>query len=62
MAIENGVTDVILVGTDRSGELYVAGSYEDCDKAVGVLMRGVSYISGGRCGMVPGHIRDTNEQ
>lgn len=62
MAIENGLADVILVGTDRMGELYVAGSYEDCDKAVGVLMRGVSFISGGRCGMVSGDVRDTDEQ
>lgn len=58
-AIEKGLSDVVLVGIDRTGQLYVAGSFQDCDKATGVLMRGVSLISSGTVGLVAGEVHDT---
>lgn len=44
-AIDNGVTDVIVVGRDRSGDLYIAGAPPDIDKLVGTLMRAVARLS-----------------
>lgn len=44
-AIENGVTDAIIVGRARDGSLYVASCNSDADKAVGMLMRAVSMIA-----------------
>lgn len=44
-AIDNGVTDVIVVGRDRSGELYIAGAPPDVDRTVGMLMRAVAVLS-----------------
>jgi hypothetical protein len=58
-AIEKGVINVVLVGIDRRGELYVAGSYRNVDEAVGVLMRGVQLVAGGRVGLLHGEIYDT---
>lgn len=57
-AVEAGLSDVVLVGVDRAGVLYVAGSYHDTDRAVGVLMRGVTYISGGRMAGPQGDLVD----
>lgn len=45
-AIDAGVTDVIIVGRDRSGAPYVASGLPDADKAVGMLMRAVNMIAG----------------
>jgi hypothetical protein len=45
-AIENGVTDVVIVGRARDGSPYVASCVADADKAVGQLMRAVTFISG----------------
>lgn len=45
-AIEKGITDIIIVGRSRSGELYVAGAPPDVDKSVGMLMRAVNMLSG----------------
>lgn len=44
-AIENGVTDVVVVGRDRRGELYIAGAPSDVDRTVGLLMRAVGVLS-----------------
>jgi hypothetical protein len=45
-AIDKGITDAIVVGRSRNGSLYIAGAPPDVDKAVGVLMRAVSVLSG----------------
>lgn len=47
-AIEAGVTDVVIVGRGRDGELYVAGSCPDVDRSIGFLMRAVSLLSESR--------------
>lgn len=44
-AIENGVTDVVIVGRERDGSLYVASASSDIDRDVGMLMRAVTYLS-----------------
>lgn len=44
-AIEAGVNQVVLIGRDRTGELYLAASVDDAEKCVGLLMRAVSMIS-----------------
>lgn len=44
-AIEAGVTDVTVVGRGRDGQLYVATAAADADKAVGLLMRAVAWLS-----------------
>lgn len=44
-AIDNGITDVLVVGRDRKGQLYIAGAPPDVDKSVGMLMRAVSMLS-----------------
>lgn len=44
-AINAGVTDVIVVGRDRQGNLYLAGAPPDVDKTVGMLMRAVATLS-----------------
>lgn len=44
-AIDKGVTDVVVIGRDRQGELYIAGAPPDVDKTVGMLMRAVSILS-----------------
>ena len=59
-ALDQGLSDVVLVGVDREGELYVAGSFRDCDKATGVMMRGVALIAGGRIGLIAGEVLDTS--
>lgn len=45
-AIEAGISAVVLVGIDRKGNLYVAGSPPSADTAVGMMMRGVQYLAG----------------
>ena len=45
-AIDAGVTDVVVVGRNRQGELYVAGSSPDMDKVTGSLMRAVHMLAG----------------
>lgn len=44
-AAEAGLLDVVIVGRDRSGELYMAGSIGDADKTVGILMRAVNILA-----------------
>jgi hypothetical protein len=44
-AIDQGVTDVLIVGRDRKGQLYIAGAPPDVDKSVGMLMRAVAVLS-----------------
>lgn len=49
-AIELGVTDCVIVGRHRDGSLYVAGETNDMDRAAGILMRGLIFISSGLFG------------
>lgn len=44
-ALDAGVTDVVIVGRDRTGALYVATSGRDADRDVGALMRAVALIA-----------------
>ena len=44
-AIDNGLIDVVIVGRDRAGEFYLATSGSDTDRAVGQLMRAVTFLS-----------------
>ena len=44
-AMDAGVTDVVIIGRDRAGELYVASGGNDVDRSVGMLMRAVSYMT-----------------
>lgn len=44
-AISNGVTDVIVIGKDRAGNLYLAGAPPDVDRSVGMLMRAVALLA-----------------
>lgn len=44
-ALEAGVTDVVIIGRDRAGQLYVASGGEDVDRSVGMIMRAVSYMT-----------------
>jgi hypothetical protein len=48
-AIGQGVIDVVIVGRRRNGELYVASATNDVDRAAGLLMRGVSFLSSATC-------------
>lgn len=43
-AIDAGVTDAIVIGRDRAGNLYVASSSQDVDKSVAMLMRAVALL------------------
>ena len=45
-AIALGIDEVVIVGRCRDGTRYVATSINDMDKVVGVLMDGVSNLSG----------------
>ena len=47
-AIENGITDVVVVGRSRDGEQYIAGSLNDVDKVVGVLFAAATALAGVR--------------
>ncbi|MEK6591556.1 MAG: hypothetical protein AABZ67_00605 [Pseudomonadota bacterium] len=49
-----GLSDLVLVGIDREGRLYVAGSMPDIDKAAGMLMRGVCFTAGATMAPVRG--------
>jgi len=44
-AIDAGVTDVVLVGRDRDGSLYVAAGNGDAEKMAGMLMRAVHMLT-----------------
>lgn len=44
-AIDVGLLEVVIVGRDRTGQLYVACSDSDADRSVGLLMRAVTYLS-----------------
>lgn len=44
-AIDAGVTDVVIVARDRSGQPYVASCIADVDKAVGRLMYAVTFLA-----------------
>ena len=47
-AAANGVRDVVVVGLDRGGGLYVASAQGDPDRVVGQLMRAVQQLAGMR--------------
>lgn len=44
-AIENGVTDVVVVGRVANGQLYVASDNGDIDSVIGKLHRAAHYLS-----------------
>lgn len=44
-AIENGVTDAIVVGKARDGSLYLAAESSDADLVVGKLMRAATFLA-----------------
>lgn len=44
-AIENGVTDAVVVGKTRNGDLYIAAECGDADAVVGKLMRAVNVLA-----------------
>lgn len=44
-AIDAGVTDVVLIGKDRSGQFYLAAECSDADTVVGKLMRAVAVLA-----------------
>ncbi len=46
-AVENGVTDVIVVGRRRDGSRYVASALPDTDRVLGILVDAVFYVQ--RC-------------
>ena len=43
-ALENGITEAIIVGRQRDGSLYVAAANGDAEKAAGMLMRAVHML------------------
>ena len=44
-ALENGITEAIIVGRQRDGSLYVAAANGDAEKAAGMLMRAVHMLA-----------------
>lgn len=44
-AIEQGITDVIIVGRDRYGQQYVASTLSDADRAVGRLYSAANFLA-----------------
>ncbi|MFG1302704.1 hypothetical protein V5F34_01000 [Xanthobacter autotrophicus] len=44
-AIENGVTEVVIVGKDRDGSQYVATSMGDADRAAGIMLRAATWLA-----------------
>lgn len=58
-AIDAGVYDVIVVGKDRAGNLYIAGAPPDVDRAVGMLMRAVATLSD--CRIIHDVVIDTSD-
>lgn len=43
-ALDLGITDLIIVGRRRDGSRFLAGSFNDLDKVVGVLMDGINHV------------------
>jgi hypothetical protein len=46
-AIDNGITDVVVVGRKRNGGRYLAGETRDVDRTVGILMSAVDFMVSG---------------
>jgi hypothetical protein len=44
-AIEAGVEEVTIVGRARDGNLYITTSVSDADKAAGMMMRAVNWLT-----------------
>lgn len=44
-AIDQGISDVVIVGRDRSGNPYVASAMSDVDRAVGRLMYAATFLA-----------------
>lgn len=49
-AIDKGITDVVIVGRQRDGTLYVAAETNDADRCAGILTRAVGFVAGGYYG------------
>jgi hypothetical protein len=60
-AVENGVTDVIVIGRDRTGDRYIASSSGDADRIVGALMWGVMYLSKSKMLLAPFETSDKED-
>lgn len=43
-AIDNGVTDVIILGRSRDGSLYMAAEEANADALAGKVLRGLNFI------------------
>lgn len=44
-AIENGVTDVVVVGKGRDGRPYLASEAPDVDRVTGILFGAATFLS-----------------
>lgn len=43
--VDQGVTDLVIVGRARTGEIYVNSCTNDLDKAAGLLMGGATFLA-----------------
>jgi hypothetical protein len=46
-ALDNGVTDIVIVGIARDGSQYIAGCSNDVDRVVGKLFAAATTIASG---------------
>ncbi len=46
-AIEAGLSECVVVGRDRAGELFIAGTEPDIDKVTGMLVNAVHWLNEG---------------
>lgn len=46
-AIDNRITDVVVIGRQRDGTQYVSSSMCDVDKAVGILFAAATWLAAG---------------
>ena len=54
-ALDANLRDVAIVGRDMAGDICVFGSISSADRMIGILMRGVSFLSvGPQCELEPG--------
>jgi hypothetical protein len=57
-AMEDGITDVIVVGRDRAGDLHISSSSGDADRVVGQLMRAVQFLASATIAQPPAEDED----
>lgn len=44
-ALDAGLKDVVVIGRSLSGSIEVFSSQSDADQSIGLMMRGVAYLS-----------------